>query len=77
MKKKWIIILVLYLAGCVGAYTLGKNNITEETGQWTVGNQHFMLGFSTLSWFAMGTVAMENFTYHTQHDAQNQKPASW
>ena len=67
----WILI---YLAGYVLTYFLGRAAWKKDFGSWTVENRAFMLKFSLFSWAG---VLVTGFALIEGGQDGKDKPASW
>ena len=79
--KKTIIIILIYLLGCVCSYKLFKYQLTKDFPymEWTIKDRNVCILFASLSWvsfISIGVfVALDEIYDRNKEDLD--KPASW
>jgi len=70
---KYIIILFIYLVGCVVAYLFCKRIVVKEIGKWTKGNRAFVIFAATFSWLTFASALIVEYL----ESFDSNKPAKW
>lgn len=67
-----IIILAVYLIGCICAYLLFRNKVRKNTGNWTIRDRSAGLLFSLFSWIGIFSIIIIKIISY-----DNDTPAKW
>lgn len=69
-----MIVLLIYIVGCVLGYFVFKYKSKKESGEWLRGDRKIGLFFSIFSWFTVAASLIELAIRQSEND---DKPAKW